>query len=852
MNTNTPNTMEARDDRQLVTCPSESDRYIDLACNPQKFAASFRDGREEDRQMMVSEIELMAEHRFTGFVQFVLPAVIAVMLNCCTSLQLALGQKLLSVNIRKLPSQLGRQLSHAAMQIIEIALKTESLQTQPAVMGRLVEVYGEVLYLCIPTAEWSTTEVRQIIVFYDSLCTPVAKAGSRIVTAINVISSVSMSKVEEPFFALEVVPRILTVFLAVKRVQPRLSGFVAKKFAFSLSGMTDRSFGYLHARVWTEIIRIWTSPADGQQPAESKKDAIEAAIVMSRFAMQEAREQRDFSALFESIFNYVMGFARREVSHAQQDEYEVLLALAKEFGQLTHTLPNPMLKRGCIDAFCTLSRCSDTSIRQSCAFNLPKVASLFAGEDEHRRILLSVIQVLADDITHAVRLAVAEGFHEMIRSLANLHAEELLVLLNGLLTDEEPDVRVSVTKNLSSTLEILRDGRGESLQSPHVDISLLGTATKPECRAGKVIAEQSGLLASFLSQAQKTDDLAPLLLGLFCGPFASVRRAAGKAFIGVVRSINNIDVQKAVIETFYSQARARGYKQKLAIVDSLLTAFEEFSRHFYCELFAPELLQMASDVVTDVRLKVALNLHKVAPACQMIPRYSTVMQSLSKDGDPHVREAMLGFVMRASDYIRRARESGDEDTKKLRQELLAYESMPTYTAKATGLFSRKGKKRATKSTPESNSASESREYCKNKQGTRRGKTPSSIFRACFGLRKHAGRRNGFSDPDREQLSKNTDETEHNAKGSGSGSGSGVVSVGMKTLSRLFSLGRKNNVSVSHVTQGEGKVRPQRQGTGCGTEWMKATTRNLPETLPQYDGNPPWLTKHETMSLPEVK
>lgn len=683
-------------DRQfVVTYPSESERYMDLACNPQKFATSFRNGSEEDKKIMASEIKPMAVHSFTGFEQYVLPVIIAIMLDCCTALQIVLGQNLLSVDIRKLPSQLARQLSQAAMKIIETAQRAESLQKHPEVMGRLVDAYGDILYLCIPTAKWSTSEVKQILVFYDSLCAPVANDGSRIRAAINVISSVCTAKVEEPFFALEVVPRILTVFLAVKRVQPRLSGFVAKKFAFSLSGMAHGSFGYLHARVWSEIIRIWTSPAEGQQLADGKRDAVEAATAMSRFAMQEGREQRDISVFFECIFNYIMEFTKGDLAHVQQDEYEVLFALAKDFGPLKNMLPNPMLKRGCIDAFCALSRSSDPSIRQSCAFNLPSVASLVAGEDEHRLTLLSVIQALSDDVAHSVRETVAEGFHEIICSV-DVHAEELLALLNRLLTDVEPDVRVSVTKNLSSTLKILREGRDKTLPSPHIDMSLLGSAARWECHAGEIIATQSGLSASFLSQAQMKDDLVPLLLDLFSGPFASVRRAAGKAFVSVVRSINNIDVQKAVIEDFYSQARACGYKQKLATVDSLLAAFEEFSRHLYCELFASELLQMASDEVTDVRLKVALDLHKVAPACQMIPRYSTVMQSLSNDADPHVREAMVGFVMRASDDIRQAQESEREDTEKMRQELLAYESMPTYEAKEAGLFSRKGKKRAAK------------------------------------------------------------------------------------------------------------------------------------------------------------
>lgn len=127
------------------------------------------------------------------------------------------------------------------------------------------------------------------------------------------------------------------------------------------------------------------------------------------------------------------------------------------------------------------------------------------------------------------------------------------------------------------------------------------------------------------------------------------------------------------MSSFFGEFCPAGCTIRLSLIDTIFYASDLFSAHAFSIMFAPTLLRMASDPVSNVRLKIANNLYRVAIACQAVSTYTDTIQALQNDTDVDIRLAMDGFVDRAAAFVQSNKRLARRDGRKLAFERWLYQ-----------------------------------------------------------------------------------------------------------------------------------------------------------------------------------
>lgn len=309
-------------------------------------------------------------------------------------------------------------------------------------------------------------------------------------------------------------------------------------------------------------------------------------------------------------------------------------------------------------AYSALSSCNDPSVRAKCANNLPAVCAAYRGKNNSALTRLAE-HFCADDVD--VRLAFAQVFQQVIPYLATQSSGFLFKrMLQALLDDGERNVAVSMVPRLGPILKVLGTLRGSRLSELRLVPSLEDIAMTSQWRTRETLALQFGIAAKAFATRQQ-DEVLMLLRMLFRDGAVPVRKAAGQSFLRVIRMIRAAEERCEKVEGFFKEFSKDGCGIRISVVETLFNAVEMFSTLAFERMFAPFLLRMAKDKVSNIRLKIASSLHLCAIACQSVGEYDSVIYELRHDDDVDVRTAMIGFTDRVNAEVRnkkRARRDG--------------------------------------------------------------------------------------------------------------------------------------------------------------------------------------------------
>lgn len=724
--------------------PANSDRFT----NVQEFLSSFRNSSDEERITMIPYLKTLGRQHRSEYLLHCVPTILHVLKQCFSSLQISIAETLLSEGLDDLSIDLSKELCTIAMQIMVCTLDKSlvgAADLSSSTLSQLMELYSYILFMNIPKTEWNRHDLISMVKFYDHICAPVKSAkayeirDAKIKAATNLLCGITTLEMAPTFFALEISTRVLTLFLAVQKVQWQLSGFVCQQFAHALSTMAEagRPQSYLNERVWREIVWIWTPSI--QQPNRGEVDqtsngsgrekglssgslgntlergfknipkrhvdervhtavlqnALEAAIVLSRFAMREGKESQYALMLGRSVVDFVL--EKNEGANSQQGpSSDLLLKISEHISTILSLFSSEEEDSSYLQVLQILSSSANPHIRTNCATHLPSVAvNVFHPSKRIRqrrmRTLISVIRRMAFDSEVQVRVALANVFHNSVGYLVGERKREICDIANGFLTDESSEVRHAFISKLHVTLDAL----SEVCDSPILNLRVLYSDdydTPEGLVRAETVSNEIGLAAHFLTFQEK-HRMVELLSRLLGSQRAAVRNAAGTAFLKLIRATPDIPNQKKLISDFCFKAGINGQKRQLPLVDILANACQVFSARFYCELFAPHLFALAADDSAYVRLKVAETLHRVVIACKRLPKFADVVDALKSDSSQPVQSEMTDFPARASLMLSQDKSSSVDDSARLRQELQDYKlvvdskPLPSHTISFQGLKS---------------------------------------------------------------------------------------------------------------------------------------------------------------------
>ncbi|GKY92608.1 protein phosphatase 2, regulatory subunit A [Mayamaea pseudoterrestris] len=263
---------------------------------------------------------------------------------------------------------------------------------------------------------------------------------------------------------------------------------------------------------------------------------------------------------------------------------------------------------------------TETGSRITVAERLVKrVTSLTEDDSEHVRAALAMV---------ATGLAPALGKDATITYLV----PPVLLLLR----DAASEVRL----NLISSLGALNEVIGVDLLSQSLLPAILDLAQDGKWRIRLAIIEHIPLLAKQLGCEFFTEKLVALCLGWLGDEIATIRTAAAvnlkhlTALFGASWAIENM------VPVIVEIRQHDSYLRRLTALQGLSMMATEMDKDTASLEILPLMLEMATDVVPNIRFNLAKELEKVAPACT-IDAYRTqivpILSILLEDDDRDVR-----------------------------------------------------------------------------------------------------------------------------------------------------------------------------------------------------------------------
>lgn len=633
---------------------------FDAGCSLQRVADVLGSGNADEVRLIAPELGILREHCPSGLVDVVLPVICDKLPSYPTDVQLQIGEDVLLLETSWLTAVIAKQLGKAFIQILS---DTESSNIEAN--GSLHLVFGSLLHKVIPLARWTSPGYHELLCLSDSF-----RASShpcRRIAGLKILGGVSLIPVDPSLFDGIIIARILS---ALPDRDPAVTAAALKALSPVLSVTSNP---VIYDRLWLEVFRIWDS--DVEASALGKAEAIMAASeIIDKQTLDLPSERPNDAGLtcfYRSLCRFAVTVSTKDLLFVPEAQCRILSAIASEFGPLTlfssRQFDARSLRAG-IDAFTALSTCNEGRVRAKCAFNLPGLS--FAFKSRHKRTLVRVLQVLATDEVPEVREAVALGMHETFRFLADRrNAADLFSIVESVLNDVSAEVRTAALKNLGSTVLSLRNCDKTLCCDEFVNSSLCKHIIASDWRSGESIVHQVSIMVGYLSASCREESLVPVLKQVFQRGVPPVRKAAGAAIIKVISSLPGIENRRNVVTDFCAMIRTEGCTLRVAIADTLLRAVDVLSKKSFQDLFAVHLFALTRDPVVSVRLRIATDLHRLAPAFQELPYFSKAIETLACDEDVQVREAMFGFIRRASACVQYSIEEEDEDRQKLENEM---------------------------------------------------------------------------------------------------------------------------------------------------------------------------------------
>ncbi len=289
----------------------------------------------------------------------------------------------------------------------------------------------------------------------------------------------------------------------------------------------------------------------------------------------------------------------------------------------------------------------DSEIARHCAFSLPAVA-LTLGR-YNWPLLRDTYEALATDMQWKVRRTLASSIHELGVILGReTSGRDLIPIFNGFLKDLD-EVRQGLLKHLADFMELLEpEHRREYL--PKL-AEFLKMDNERNWRFRQELAEQLERLIPLYSPSEVEERISPIAMVLVHDKVSAVRETITQVLAAILLALVRSDRPQLAsgLLRCATESLAREplwvHRQTFASLCLRLHEVGAVDEAVFCSELLPELLELASDPVPNVRLVVARTLRAVSPlispeavaTCGQSERLAEVERSLEADEDVDVR-----------------------------------------------------------------------------------------------------------------------------------------------------------------------------------------------------------------------
>jgi len=422
--------------------------------------------------------------------------------------------------------------------------------------------------------------------------------------------------------------------------------------------MMAHSLARILEKIETETVETHVWPVLNKLMKDSSfRVRAESLKAIAAFAATHREEtprsylyQEKIAPLFLKCCKRFGGVAELDLRVAEDEAYLFLEVFSHAFGQLLVGLAGENLTREGLKtsllAFLKMVVCNGPTVRCGCVFNLPAVVQTYSSSlgAENLRGFLNALALEPDKAT---RVVVAAGVHQVSAVLADSPARgELTKLIYSLMRDKDDDVRLKMAQNISSVFLSLF-----SVEQSHGKMDPARLVWKgleemrwSSWRTQEILARELKACVHAMPQQHIYDEVIAVFFKMAKESAFLVRKESIEGVVLCLRHIKDRRKRRAVLEHLRRRwARGESFWSRIAFFDAAVFGFQIFSWRVFNQFFTPELLAMAADKVSNVRLRLVRTLCLVWKACYLIPEFKHALEILGRDCDPDVVSGVLAL-----------------------------------------------------------------------------------------------------------------------------------------------------------------------------------------------------------------
>lgn len=562
-------------------------------------------------------------------------------------LKLSAGETLLTVvNSGNIPEEIARKVGRAAT----IVIGTPCIQ-------QMFEAWSDTLVAVLKYVSWSAKQLDEFLDILEKVYKPPNNTLSRQLTA-RILGSLAASSKADGYLKRRVLDRAL-VLSGDKNVIVR--GMMAESFSFigaSASLLT------VEREIWPRLKKLLRD-ADARIRAAS----LQSLSYISSAHREKGGETSFFAKLLGPIFLEECARIRQDAAEDQRDVDDdkcLLLEVNSEiFGELLYTCNDCLSeseRKEVYKAFLAMCTANGPIVRRYCAYNMPAVALCLSPR--YGAEIASLVRFLAQDNDVEARWVLAAGLHETVKILASRESVgDLLKAVQELLEDEKTLVRKNILYHFEELLSEISKHSGYGIVEKLSPLFRnLGVLTGENWTVQVALAKQLRLAAPLVPPPSLKMGVLPILYQLANQSAYIGRKAVMVAIATCLRYIPDVKERLEVTKCFNAEwGQGTVFWMRIAFLDAAEAAVVTYSRCLFRDMFGKEVLRLALDQVSNVRLRLASLLPRLAPACNQMEEFHSALEALKRDEDVDVVYVMGGIDEKVSAALEEGYRRFEED-----------------------------------------------------------------------------------------------------------------------------------------------------------------------------------------------
>lgn len=600
------------------------------------------DGNDLERITVLYQFPQFLEHCPDDCINVMVPRICSEAVNWSPDAQMAAAEALFFVVNMKAPHHIAKQIAWASL---SVAGKTTSPEVFDA-CGEIVSMIlpqvhrYDVLHFIVPDAVDRAVSSRAID----------RRLAARIIGSLN--DALTADELESIFDK-----------TCIKLSEDE-DDTVRAMMAQSLAAVATK----LPLRVAESVLWPRLKKLMNDENPQVRAAAMRAIAKSAEAHKAHAQNSVTYSTLLKPLFleecdksSKVAGSDLRTVS---DDTYLTLEIFSEVYGYflsaISDLLNSDETWTTVVNTLRQMVTCNGPTVRHWCAFNMPAVTSVCSSAKyEH---LNGVIPALAADSDTEARATLAKGIHEITRALCNTSLRGDVIRAIGMLfMDENAQVRMNALGHFSQLLALLspkakknkevsknkavssgdenNEGNSKETESERLApmFSSLEMMSFDSWRTQKLLAEELQKSAHLIPQDMLCEYVAPLLFQMARESTFLVRKASMRALMYTLRYIPDVRRRTHIMKHFRNEwAHGKVYWTRLAYIEAAECAHNMFSTKLFTHLFKDEVLNMHSDQVANVRLRLLRLMNILVPIWRTIPEFQNVLRALARDKDAQI------------------------------------------------------------------------------------------------------------------------------------------------------------------------------------------------------------------------